>query len=192
MQKLLVIFIVLGIILAGCGGGGSPAPSGNITGKIIDQMNQGVPGVTINIGSYQTVTSNIGEFSFSSIPPGTYQVSGSGGSGGHYIFAPFSLQIVDGTNNLGNIKAYKILGCGVIIQSLTSEVSGSLVDHKKNIDPGMKMVSLDQIPHNQTNRYMSTRNVSAKAATTTLLNESISFILLSWGGVGGNLECSPL
>jgi hypothetical protein len=177
MKKIiLLVLLIQGLVLAGCGSPSPPPVEDSVSGYIVDQSGTGVSGVKVNIGSNEVTTDSNGRFFSNSISPGNYAISGSGGSTGHYVVVPKTVTINAGANNLGNITAYKILGCGVIIQS---PLSGSSMNAQfKN--PTVKRITRGELDRSPVQYTPHPGNMGVKSVSPAFLNENISFILLNW------------
>jgi protocatechuate 3,4-dioxygenase beta subunit len=75
-----------------------------ISGQVIDNSNQGLPGVNIDLSGVQTSTDNSGNYSFASVPAGFGYVISAAKT--HYSFNPQSLNI----NNLENSQTLNFKG----------------------------------------------------------------------------------
>jgi len=75
-----------------------------ISGQVIDNSNQGLPGVKIDLSGVQTSTDNSGNYSFASVPAGFGYVISAAKT--HYSFNPQSLNI----NNLENSQTLNFKG----------------------------------------------------------------------------------
>ena len=75
-----------------------------ISGQVIDNSNQGLPGVKIDLSGVQTSTDNSGNYSFVSVPAGFGYVISAAKT--HYSFNPQSLNI----NNLENSQTLNFKG----------------------------------------------------------------------------------
>ncbi|HEX3047427.1 MAG TPA: carboxypeptidase-like regulatory domain-containing protein [Bacillota bacterium] len=187
MNKIFLgLVLILSLILVGCGGGGDTPTTpdsqlASISGRIVDQSENVIPGVKIRFATYQVTTGPDGTFSLHSIPPDTYTITGIGGTNDHYLIKPITKNLLVGNNDLGNsIIAYKVLGCGVIIQGASGDVENFSVCSQRTI-PSLKKIITEDIRHFTTKSRFNSASISAMSATQQVLNDNISFVLLSWG-----------
>jgi hypothetical protein len=181
----LMLILTMPILMQGCGGGSPPPPSPTlVVGYILNQNNTGIEGVkvtlSLNQNSYTTNTDSSGKFSYSDagIVSGTYQLTAAGGVTGHYVINPVSRNITaNTTNNLGNITAYRLIGCGVIINSpyRSSSLSATNSAWKK---PGWN--DLRYIPNVFTNPVKPANNKLWQKAFPGNLNDYDSCFMILW------------
>lgn len=92
---LIISALAMAAMLAGCGGGGNgptgSATTGSLAGTVGDFTSGLVlQGVTIRIGSLQTVTDANGHFLLENIPPGTYELEIVPNPVSHLVLPPGS------------------------------------------------------------------------------------------------------
>ena len=75
-QAILGSLALGALVLAGCGGGGGAAPSGDVQGGIVNVANdEGVPGIEVMIGGRSALsTAPWGEFTVNDVAPGHQQI----------------------------------------------------------------------------------------------------------------------
>lgn len=149
-----------------------------LTAKVVDQYGEGLPGVSITMGSLKATTDAAGSFIFSELEPGNYTVKGIGGQDHHYILGETQIHLVKGNQSL-DFTAYQILGAGVVIQSY----SNNRVSTTKRI--GLKKeIDLFSVRKSTSTRF--TRQQIQQTSTKSLnMAENVSFIALSWGPIEG-------
>lgn len=180
MKKLgFFLLLILGMMIAGCGGGGAKV-KGNVFGYIKDQNNSGVDGVLVKVGGRTGTTDPTGRYEITGVVVGTYQVTASGGtsSSGHYLSAPVSKTVIEGDNDFETIIAYKLLGCGIIIENTSGEMGSLAVRQSvKNAISNETVFFKSQI----TPVKSSSKSIGSYALATndTLLN-NISYFYLNW------------
>lgn len=168
---LCVLLITL-LITAGCMG-----KTGSVSGYIVDQHDQGIPGIKVHLGTNSIVTGSDGKFAFSSVPVGSYEVDAFavGGTVGHYMMAPITVTIKRGKNDLGRITAYEILGVGVVIESIDDSITTAAVSGCQRVKT---LLDREMVRFPSSN--MKSRKAPTREASDALLAGNISFFKITW------------
>ena len=166
--------------------------NGFVKGIVKNLSGKPLEGLEIRLGSYTTTTSITGRFEFVEVEPDSYVLTGSGGVNEHYIVNKKDVNVDYGIlNDLGVLTAYRIQGCGVVIQSITRTSVKSLDGNRsesvqnmpiwrnnwKKIDLGNHLMIA---PSHFQKLYSG---VSAKSSSDTFINENIAFFFISWEDV---------
>jgi hypothetical protein len=65
---------LLALFLAGCGGGGTVAPTNTVTGQVVKIDDTGLVGATVSIGGVSGPTDGNGSYSLTDVPTGNQPV----------------------------------------------------------------------------------------------------------------------
>jgi Carboxypeptidase regulatory-like domain/TonB-dependent Receptor Plug Domain len=125
-------------ILVGGGLAAAQAPTGTISGAIVDESDQVIPGATVELINEQTGASRTGttgpdgRFSFQAVPAGAYTVK--------IVLEGF--RAFESKNNVVNAGSHLaldkvVLAVGVVTEVLTVEASGTPVESKSTEHSGL-------------------------------------------------------
>ena len=166
--------------------------SSSVKGTVADTYGNHLEGLKIHLGSHTTTTSGAGQFDFSDIETGYYVLTGSGGIDDHYVADETSVQVEYGVViDVGILTAYRIRGCGVVIQSIT-RIRGKLLygfdvesakdkimwrNNWKKVDLGnQRLQALFPVIDRRSTNF-------SKSAVTSLINENIGFFFITWEAI---------
>jgi hypothetical protein len=194
IKKLIIGSLLLtGLMLAGCGGGssggnGGDPSTGEVSGSIVGLDNTPVTGKTaVRLGTYATTLSDEnGNFQFTAVPPGDYQIIISGGSGSNaleHLAGAAGIKVSAGRNQAGAIQVYNILSYGAL--STDGGNSASSIRASGLVKNGLKNVISTEVSFYQPGTILMSQAVNFRAASINLTKANIAFVYINWKPLSG-------